>query len=235
LKSIEVCLTPTLLPLHEYEGKIVVVVDIFRATSTMTAALSEGVSFILPVADLEECKNLENEGYVIAGERDGQKAVGFSLGNSPLEYMNEAYAGKKIAMTTTNGTFAINEVKEKAAEVLMGSFLNLNATADYLVNQQNDVLILCSGWKGKFNLEDTLYAGALTKILENTYETSCDAAIAARTLFDQNKNDLQSLIAQASHTKRLQNHKIENDIEFCLSFDKYSAIVKLKEGKLFSK
>jgi 2-phosphosulfolactate phosphatase len=235
MKSLEVCLTPTLLPLHEFQGKTVVVVDIFRATSTMTAALSEGVSHIYPVSDLEECKSMEKMGYISAGERNGQKAEGFKLGNSPLEYLNGAQQGEKIAMTTTNGTFAINEIKNKAAEVLMGSFLNISATANYLNQQKTDLLILCAGWKGKFNLEDTLYAGALVSKLETTFQTSCDAAIASKTLYEQNSKDLGSLIAKASHTKRLQNHQIEKDIDFCLQIDKYKIIIYLKDGKLYSK
>jgi 2-phosphosulfolactate phosphatase len=235
MKSIEVCLTPHLLNLHEHKGKIAVVVDIFRATSTIIAALSEEVDHIFPVAELQACKALEKEGYLCAGERNGQKAEGFLLGNSPLEYQNKAYAGKKIALTTTNGTYAIEQVRKNAKEVLMGAFLNLAATSDYLISQNEDILIVCAGWKGKFNLEDTLYAGALVSLLSPFFETNCDAALAAKTLFEQNSKDLKPLIAAASHTKRLQNFQIEKDIDFCLTFNKYHFIVFLDGEVLKSK
>jgi 2-phosphosulfolactate phosphatase len=233
MKNIEVCLTPELLKLYTAENKAVVVVDIFRATSTMVTALSEGVAAILPVEDLETCRQLSSEGYIIAGERNGQKAEGFVLGNSPLEYLEGAYSGQKIAMTTTNGTFAINQVKEKAEEILMGAFLNLQATADYLHTLNLDVLILCAGWKGKFNLEDTLYAGALVSLLSSTFDTSCDGALAAKFLYEQNSDQLESFLSQASHTKRLQNHNIEQDIKFCLTLNKYPIVVSLS-GKILT-
>jgi len=235
MKNIEVCLTPELLKLYTAENKAVVVVDIFRATSTMVTALSEGVASILPVEDLETCRQLAAEGYIIAGERNGQKAEGFVLGNSPLEYLKEAFSGKRIAMTTTNGTLAINQVKEQAAEVLMGAFLNLQATADYINTLNHDVLILCAGWKGKFNLEDTLFAGALVSLLSSTFDTTCDGALAAKFLYEKNSNRLASFLSQASHTKRLQNHNIEHDIDFCLELDKYSIVVRLENQQLISK
>jgi len=232
MRKIEVCLSPELIHLYDLNDKIVVVVDIFRATSTMITALANGVKAITPVADLETCRAFKNRDCIIAGERNGLPAEGFELGNSPLSYLDNAYAGRHIAVTTTNGTLAIEKSKEGSAEVLIGAFLNLQATAHYLAGKENGVLIHCAGWKGRFNLEDSLYAGALIASLSESHTFDCDGALAMEALYEANKENLKAFLNQASHAKRLQNHNIEADIDFCLSFDRYDLIGKLVNDEL---
>lgn len=232
MKKVAVCLSPELIHLSDIENKIVVVVDIFRATSSMVTALANEVTSITSFTDLKTCRGYRDKGYVIAGERNGLTAEGFELGNSPRSYLNGAYSGKKIAMTTTNGTLAIDKSKPGAAEILIGSFLNLSATAQYLTRRENDVLILCAGWKGNFNLEDSLYAGALVEALSESHDFDDDGALAMKMLYQSNKHDLASFLNQASHAKRLQNHGIAEDIEFCLTLDKYDLIGKLVGDEL---
>ena len=232
MNSIEVCFTPELIHLHEVKGKLVVVVDIFRATSTMVAALAHGVTEILPFADLESCRAMQAQGYLIAGERDGLTAPGFELGNSPVAFLEGNYAGKKLAMTTTNGTLALDKSKG-ASEILIGAFPNLQATASYIQSRNLDVLIHCAGWKGRFNLEDSLYAGALVQALSSSHANQEDGAIAMSSLFAKEGDNLTSYLAQASHAKRLQNHGIEADIDFCLSLNLYDQVVGLtQKGEL---
>jgi len=232
MKSIEVCFSPELIHLHEVEDKLVVVVDIFRATSTMVAALAHGVTEIIPFADLESCRAMQVQGYLIAGERNGLTAPGFELGNSPIAFLEGNYAGNKLAMTTTNGTLAIEKSKA-AAEILIGAFPNLKATATYIQSQHLDVLIHCAGWKGRFNLEDSLYAGALAKLLEHSHQSADDGIVAIKTLYAAHGTNLADFLTQASHAKRLQNHGIEKDIEFCLSVDVYSQVMGLdQEGRI---
>jgi 2-phosphosulfolactate phosphatase len=226
MNSIEVCFTPELIHLHEVKGKLVVVVDIFRATSTMVAALAHGVTEILPFADLESCRAMQGQGYLIAGERDGLTAPGFELGNSPVAYLEGNYAGKKLAMTTTNGTLALEKSKG-ASEILIGAFPNLKATASYIQSRNLDVLIHCAGWKGRFNLEDSLYAGALVQALSSSHVNQEDGAIAMSSLFAQAIGNLAEYLAQASHAKRLQNHGIEADIAFCLTLNRYDQVIGL--------
>ena len=226
MRSIEVCFSPELIHLHEVTGKLVVVVDIFRATSTMVAALAHGVTEILPFADLEACRAMQSQGYLIVAERDGMTAPGFELGNSPVAYTDGAYAGKKLAMTTTNGTLAIEKSKGAAA-ILIGSFPNLQATATYIQSLNLDVLVHCAGWKGRFNLEDSLYAGALVQALSGSHANQEDGAIAMGSLYTQVGENLATYLSQAAHAKRLQNHGIEADIDFCLSLDRYEQVVGL--------
>ena len=232
MNSIEVCFTPELIHLHEVKGKLVVVVDIFRATSTMVAALAHGVTEILPFADLESCRAMQAQGYLIAGERDGLTAPGFELGNSPVAFLEGNYAGKKLAMTTTNGTLALDKSKG-ATEILIGAFPNLKATASYIQSRNLDVLIHCAGWKGRFNLEDSLYAGALVQALSSSHANQEDGALAISSLFSLEGGNLATYLSQASHAKRLQNHGIESDIDFCLSLNLYEQVVGLtQKGEL---
>ena len=181
MKSVATCLSPQMLPLYNVEDKIVVVVDILRATSSMVTAFAYGAASITPVPTLAECRTLKNQGYITAGERGGQKVDGFDLGNSPFEFMDHQLNGKDLAFTTTNGSQAILSVIN-AKSIVLGAFLNLSATADFLINQNNAVLILCAGWKGKFNIEDTLYAGALANLLSKQYQPEDDATLAAISL-----------------------------------------------------
>ncbi len=233
MRKVEICFSPELIHLHSLQGKIVVVVDIFRATSTMVAALANGISEIRTFADLEDCRAMKEQGFLIAGERNGLTAPGFEMGNSPVAYLNGDYEGRKLAMTTTNGTLAISKSSE-ADEILIGAFPNLGATIEFLQKKDQDVLIHCAGWKGMFNLEDSLYAGALVKSLEATHEASEDGALAMKALFEKEGHDLKGFLSQASHAKRLQNHNIESDIDFCLTLDLYPIIGKVVDGVLKS-
>lgn len=231
MRKVEVCFSPELIHLHDLNEKIVVVVDIFRASSTMIAALAHGVTEIRTFAHLEECRAMKAQGFLIAGERDGMIAAGFEMGNSPVAYISGQHAGRKLAMTTTNGTQAIHH-SAGALEILIGGFPNLTATARYIHTQQKDVLIHCAGWKGRFNLEDSFYAGALVEALTSTHLAEEDGALAMRTLYIKEKNSLSQFLSQASHAKRLQNHQIEADIDFCLSLDLYQLVVKFQNGVL---
>jgi 2-phosphosulfolactate phosphatase len=232
MRKVEVCVSPELIHLFDIKEKNVVIVDIFRATSTMIAALANGVKSITPVMDLESCRAYASKGYKIAGERNGLSAEGFELGNSPLAYLNYAYADKKIAMTTTNGTLAIEKTRADARRILLGAFLNLKATAQFLIDQKEDILILCAGWKGKFNLEDSLYAGALVNNLHPHFQTECDSAIALKSLYESNSHRLRLFLGQASHAKRLQNHNIDADIDFCLTLDEFNIVGLLSGDEL---
>ncbi len=231
MRKVEVCFSPELIHLHELKGKIVVVVDIFRATSTMVAALAHGITEIKTFAELEECRAMSDQGYLIAGEREGLTAPGFEMGNSPVAYLAGDFAGRKLAMTTTNGTQAIHK-SAGAFEILIGAFPNLAATARYIQSLEKDVLIHCAGWKGFFNLEDSLYAGALTKSLESTHVADEDGAMAMKSVFENEGYNLKRFLSQASHAKRLQNHGIESDIDFCLTLDLYDLVGKVENGVL---
>lgn len=231
MRNVEVCLTPDLVDLYGVKGKVVVVIDILRATSCMTTAIAHGVKSLIPVATLDECRALQQQGYIAAAERDGKMAEGFDLGNSPFSYMERSLNGKTIAVTTTNGTQAIVRSKE-ANEVIIGSFLNKTAIVNYLKSQPHDVILVCAGWKGKINLEDTLFAGAIIEGLGEDFISENDSAITAVTLYSVAKNDMGKFLSNSSHVRRLKGLNISKDIAFCLTHDVYNVIPVLRGNEL---
>jgi 2-phosphosulfolactate phosphatase len=231
MKTIDVCLSPDLMHLYDVRDKNVVIIDILRATSCMTTAFAHGIASITPFAKLEDCIAMKTKGYFTAGERDGKKVDGFDLGNSPFEYMEEKLKGKKIAFTTTNGTQAIAKAID-AREIIIGSFLNLSAVTSHLLESNNNALLVCAGWKGKVNLEDTLFAGAIVDKVRDHIEPDCDAPLAAQHLYSIAKNDLAGFLKNASHVKRLAKLNIHKDVSFCMTADKYDVVPRLNLGVL---
>ncbi|HTN21971.1 MAG TPA: 2-phosphosulfolactate phosphatase [Pelobium sp.] len=230
-KNIQVCLTPALLPLYDLTNSIVVVIDIFRATSSICYGIENGAEAIIPVATVEECRS-HGDSCLLAAERDGRVVDGFDFGNSPFSYTAEKVNGKTVVLTTTNGTHAINESKKTAYQVIIGSFLNLNAVCDYLKSQTQDVLLLCAGWKNKFNLEDTLFAGAVVHQLKFDDYFLDDSSTAAEDLYLLAKDNLQAYTAKTSHSERLKKLGIEEDIKFCLNVNIVKSIPVLVGDRL---
>jgi 2-phosphosulfolactate phosphatase len=231
MKTLDVCLSPDLMHLYDVKDRTVVVVDILRATSCMVTAFAHGVDSITPFSNLEACKAMKSKGFITSGERDGKKVAGFDKGNSPFEYTGEDIRGKKIAFTTTNGTLAIEKAMG-AKKIVIGSFLNLSSVAKYLLFGQSSILIICAGWKGKVNLEDTLFAGAIMEKLRNHVEADCDAPLAAQHLYNVAKKDMVKFLDNSSHVKRLHRLNIRKDIEYCLTPDLYQVIPTLRQGVL---
>jgi len=234
MKKIDVCLSPDLIDLYKIEDRIVVVVDVLRATTCMVTALANGVRRIRTFADLEACRMMKHSGYLVAGERGGEKVEGFDLGNSPINYLDDKYLGDQVAITTTNGTLAI-EKSRNGHEVIIGALVNLNAVVEYLRSQDRNVLIFCAGWKGKVNMEDTLFAGAVVELLKDEFEAECDAPQLAQIMYNNVKEDIYGNLKNASHVKRLSGFDIEEDIKFCLTVDKYDVIPVLLDRDLVIK
>ncbi len=197
----------------------------------MVTALSHGVDAIIPVATLEECKALGTKGYVTAAERDGKKAPGFDLGNSPFSYIDKNLKGKTIAVTTTNGTQAIVASRD-AFQILVGSFLNISALARHLKDTEKPVVAVCAGWKGQVNAEDTLFAGALFELLNPRFISDGDGALLASSVYSQAKSDVYQYLTKASHYKRLASLGIDEDIHFCLKRDEYQTVAAMRQGRL---
>lgn len=233
--TIEVCYTPQAYPLFHNPDAIVVVIDVLRATSAITTAFYNGVSKMIPVASVEEAKLYKEKGIMVAAERNGEVVEGFDLGNSPFGYMNAKVKGKTIAITTTNGTQAI-EAARKSEQIIIGSFLNLNVVVEYLRAQKKPVLLLCAGWKNKFNLEDTLFAGAVANelIYKYDYDTHCDSTLAAMHLHSLAKHDLYDFLKNSSHRNRLAKLDLERDIKYCLTPNQ-CPVIPIMEGEFLVK
>jgi len=233
MPSIDVCLSPEMLHLYDLSGKVAVVVDVLRATSSMVTAFAHGIQKIIPVSSLADCLALREADFLTAAERDGRQAEGFDLGNSPFSYMTSDIKGKTLIMTTTNGTHAI-KLSVAADVVLTGAFLNVGKVAEFVQATGKDVVVVCAGWKGNFNLEDTLFAGALAERLGTAFKPANDATLAAQHLYRLAQNDMLTFLSASSHVQRLKNLNIVRDVAFCLQEDVYEVVPVLKGDYLVS-
>jgi len=216
-----------------------VIIDVLRATSTIAAALHNGAKSIIPVDSVAECIKLGKQMEVItAGERDGKIAEGLEYGNSPLTYPGKFIKGKTLVLTTTNGTKLLHmALAENAKAIITGSFSNLSAVCDYLVEQKQNVILACAAWKDKINLEDTLFAGSVINRIKEHFSINCDASKIAESLYQEAKPDLYEFMKnkQASHYLRLTNFGLEEDIRYCLTIDNHNVLPIYQEGRLIAK
>ena len=231
--KIDACFSPMLYPVYKDEESIVVIIDILRATSAICTAFHFGAEKIIPVATVEEAKAYKDKGMLAGAERNAIKIDGFDFGNSPFDYMGENISGATIALTTTNGTQAL-EVAKGANKVVIGAFTNITALCDWLVSEKRNILLLCSGWKNRFNLEDSLFAGAMTDELvkRNPEFKLGDACLALNYLYQMGKENPIKFLARASHKERLAKLNLKEDIRYCLQPDLTDVIPVLEEGAL---
>lgn len=231
-RSIQVCLSPALLPLYAKENTIAVVIDIFRATSSMCYGLANGAQAIIPVAEIEECLAYAGQpACLLAAERNGEVVQGFDFGNSPFSYGAENVAGKTVVLTTTNGTRAIREC-EGTKLIAIGSFLNITALSDWLKTQSSHVLLVCAGWKDHVCMEDTLFAGAVVSRIKTADSMLDDAARIADGLYQEAHLDIAGYLRNAGHATRMERLNLSRDIEFCLRQDLVSVVPIMRDGQL---
>ncbi|MCE2712994.1 MAG: 2-phosphosulfolactate phosphatase [Cryomorphaceae bacterium] len=232
-KRIEVCFTPGEYSYYKDEFEIVVVIDVLRATSAICAAFDNGIKSIIPVPTVEEALEYKRKGWLAGAERKGQIVEGFDFGNSPFSYMKEEFRDQEVVLTTTNGTKSLDVAKD-AEIVVVGSFLNMDVLSKWLSEQDKNILCLCSGWQDKFNLEDTICAGAISEYLISTgrFTSIEDSSIAAKYLYLSAKDNYLGYLKSSSHRRRLKNLNLNEDIKYCLTPNQTDVIPILRNGKL---
>lgn len=235
MPRIEVIFSPALYAHRELEDSIVVVIDILRATSAICTAFEYGVKEFIPVATVEEAQEYKSKGYLVGAERNAIRLDWADFGNSPYDYMGDHVKDQSIVLTTTNGTQAV-EVARNAYKVVIGSFLNISALCNWLEKQDKDLVLLCSGWKNRFNLEDTLFAGAIVTELtkRKAYDELTDSALSVGYLYEMAKDDPYKFLANSSHRRRLAKLNLKKDIRYCLQLDK-TAIIPTLQGETIVK
>jgi 2-phosphosulfolactate phosphatase len=206
-----------------------VVIDIFRASSAICTAIAHGIEEIIPVREIGEALAYKAKGYIAAAERNGEVVPGFDFGNSPFSFMSPGLKGKSVVLTTSNCTSAIHDA-EGASEVLVGAFVNISALVNHILSCEEDVLLLCAGWKNRYNLEDSIFAGALVERLKDHFIIECDSAFSSMQLYLHAEHNIYHFLRHSSHTQRLSHLHIERDIEYCLLRDKAN-VVPIFDGK----
>lgn len=224
---IEVCLSPALLHLHETKNKIVVIIDVFRASSTIIAALDNGAARVIPTSSVPECIELSKTIHdsITAGERDGKVAEGLEYGNSPIEYDKDFISGKSLLLTTTNGTRLLHMVEDSEV-IVIGAFLNLNAICSYLREKQKDVILACAAWKDKINLEDSLFAGAVLEQVQDSFEIYDDSGRMCLSLYLQAKaqGSIIDFLRNSTHYHRLSGYGLVDDMVYASQIDTHPVV-----------
>jgi 2-phosphosulfolactate phosphatase len=215
----------------DLNGVTAVVFDVLRATSSIITGLASGVEAIIPVGTVEEARVLKakDPGLLLAGEREGLPPQGFDLGNSPEEF--QQLKGRRIVMTTTNGTVAIESVK-KASKVLIGSLLNIDAVANYLfTHRYGELLLVCAGTGEEFSLEDAIAAGALVTRLSTAEELS-DSAMMTLSLYEQAGDHLDEWLKQTKNGKHLREIGKNSDISWCARLSVFDLVGQLNDQEI---
>ncbi len=228
-------LSPALLHLYNLQNTVVVIIDVFRATSTIATALSNGAARVIPVSDVEECKAIgaKLQDAITAGERDGKVIEGLQYGNSPAEYSRDFIKGKTLVITTTNGTRLLHmALQNGCAQVVTGSFVNLSSVCQHLIYLNKNVVLGCSAWKDRFNLEDTLFAGAVVSRIKDHFTIHDDASLMAEDMYNLHRNDLFQFVRKTTHWHRLSAYGLEKDLEYCVTKDVANVLPVYSNGEL---
>jgi 2-phosphosulfolactate phosphatase len=238
-KNLYTSLSPALINTYDISNSIVVIIDVLRATSTITTALYNGAASVIPVATVPRCVELGKAlGGITAGERDGKVAEGLSYGNSPFEYPREFIEGKVLVLTTTNGTKLLHMALDQGAEeIITGSFPNLTAVCDYLIKSDKNVVLGCSAWKDRVNIEDTLFAGAVVSRIKDHFSVECDSSKLAENINHEAGPDRFEFMKkrEATHYHRLMKYDLEKDIRYCLTEDQANVLPIFQGDRLVIK
>lgn len=229
---LDVYLTPAELQPNAVAGKVVVVIDVLRASTTITAALFHGAKSVIPFAQADEvaigAKQFDRGEALLVGERKMLPISGFDLGNSPGAFTADVVAGKTILCTTTNGTQALLAT-QGALETVVGSYVNCSAVNDHLasaVDAENSVVIICAGQDRHFALEDAGCAGRFVNhITKLGASVILNDAARSCALIDQHYgDDLQALFLDASHGRSLADAGFGDDLTLCGQIDIYPMV-----------
>ena len=231
--QITVCLTSEQFPYYQTGSCNAVAIDILRATTSICTAFMNGAKEVIPISSIDELKRFIGTEYIIAAERDGVKIDFADIGNSPNKFSRELVAGRGIAYSTTNGTRTVN-LAAQCQNAAIGAFTNISAVYRWLEADERDVFLLCSGWKGRFNLEDTVFAGAVAQKLIDSgkYTTICDSALAAMDLWSLAKPDLLGYIKKAAQNERLHKLNAADIFPYCFELDLTDIVPLYKDGRI---
>ncbi|NBC26292.1 MAG: 2-phosphosulfolactate phosphatase [Bacteroidetes bacterium] len=220
---------------EELRKKVVVVVDVLRASSTIITALMNHAKGIIPVEDMGEAsrisQSVDSENILLCGEKDGVKIEGYDLGNSPFEYSESMIENKTLIFNTTNGTKAIKKAVG-ASQIYIGSFLNLSTIVHTLKSEEKDIVLVCAGWRGRMAIEDLLFAGNVVYNLSDgaLSPEARDGAKVAFGLYDNFRGNLPKVIHSSNHAVRLKNIAGEKDIDYCAQTDICDILPVLNDG-----
>lgn len=231
--KIDVILTAADIQPEKIKDKIVVIIDVLRATSVMITALANGAKAVYPYKDIESVleNSKKSKSFVLGGERKGLKIEGFDFGNSPLEYTREAVEGKDMFMTTSNGTRAIENSANGSKKLFIAAFLNVESVAEKILKENDDTVIVCSGTDDNFSLDDALCAGEIIKRVKeknkNVYLT--DISLAMKKLAETSIS-IENTLEGSKHFEYLKTIGFYDDMNHCFTMDMFDIVPEYKNG-----
>ncbi|GKU79663.1 2-phosphosulfolactate phosphatase [Paenibacillus sp. L3-i20] len=218
----------------KFHHKTALVIDVLRATSTIVTALSAGATSVVPAETVMDARAMQLPGDILGGERFCRKIAGFDLGNSPNEYTEQSVGGRRIILTTTNGTRGIHK-SMRADHIIVASLLNAEACARYALELRRDIVILCAGSHDDFAIEDGLCAGLLLDCLKKQSSNPIDVddfGHAMHSLYRDRADRVFETLLNSLSGKRLQKLGSRDDIETCSTINKINHVPYLNGDQL---
>jgi 2-phosphosulfolactate phosphatase len=234
--NIDVVISAHHIKPERFKGRVVVVIDVLRATSVMVTALNNGCERVIPVREVEEAMDIASKDrnrYLLGGERGGIKIESFDFSNSPLDYGVEVVREKSLVMTTTNGTRAIKN-SEEADEIFIGALINGRAVAEKLAKLNKDVTFVNAGTDGEFSMDDFITSGYIINCLKGIIKNQCTLTDIAKTseyVYVNNPNII-SFTKDALHYKRMKELNYHDDLTYCFSKDLITIVPEYKDGEI---
>lgn len=221
---------------NKIKEKVIVVIDMFRATSVIVTALNNGCNEVIPYLTVEEtiksARQMKEEEYILGGERKAIKIDGFNLSNSPLEYTKENVKGKSVLMTTTNGTRTLTK-SIGAKRVLIAAMINAKAVAKRLLEINEDVVIINAGTNGNFSMDDYICSGyIINEMLKiNDKLNLTDISKTANIIFETYPN-IVDYVKEAAHYSVMKSLELDRDIDYCIQKSIIDIVPEYKNGKI---
>ena len=218
------------------EGKVVVVIDMFRATSVIVTALNNGCKEVIPYLTIEEtleyAKKLKREDYILGGERNAVKIKDFDLSNSPLEYTEDVVKDKAVLMTTTNGTRTLTK-SICAKKILIAAMINAEAIAKNLIEINDDVVIINAGTNGNFSMDDYICGGyIINEMLKHDKDVQLTDIAKTANIIYENHKDILSYVKEATHYSFMKSLELDKDIEYCIRKSIIDVVPEYLDGKI---
>ncbi len=236
--NVQLFLTPAPMGNVTYESKTVVVIDVLRSSTSISAILSAGARGVIPTAEPGEAGDMwakvGSENAVLAGERNGVKIENFQFGNSPREFTPASVGGKLVIICTTNGTAPFGAAL-RAKTIFSGAFTNISSVAEAVARQNRDLIVICSGHEGGFSTEDTLCGGMLLDLLKKKHDCTLelnDAAALSLLFFDTHKASVRETVAQGEHGRFLTSIGFGDDVVMATEVDSMPVVAILQDGRL---
>ncbi len=234
--NIDVVISAQHIKPEKFKDRIVVVIDVLRATSVMVTALNNGCDKIIPVKEIEEAIDIASKDknkYLLGGERGGIKIDKFDFSNSPLDYIEGIVKGKSLIMTTTNGTRAIKN-SEEAEKIFIGALINGRVVAEKLAKLNKDVTFVNAGTDGEFSMDDFITSGYIINCLRDIMKNHCTLTDIAKTseYVYINNPSIISFVKDALHYKRMKDLRYNEDLRYCLSKDLVNIVPEYKDGEI---